>query len=88
MTEANLEFPTFIPLKDAAKHYALTPAILMQMIDAGKIRAGQIDGVALGYIRTLGGQKGGGRGNKRLLNETDVAYTALLLTQVLQYIIF
>lgn len=127
--KTTVELPTFIPLEDAAKRYALTPAILTQLIDDGRIRAGQVDGelvvaredvqmlnqrdrlwrqvehldgvtismtaacekydeinfaslsrwVAQGYIRTLGGQEGGGRGNKRLLNEADVAYTALLL---------
>jgi hypothetical protein len=35
--------------------------------------------VEKGYIRTVKDRRGGGRGRKRLLNEADVAYTALLL---------
>jgi len=31
-----------------------------------------------GYVRVLDDQRGGGRGRKRLLNEADVAYAALV----------
>ena len=129
MTELTLELPTFIYLNEAASHYGVRREMLTQLVEDGKIRAGQINGeiavaqedvqvlnqrnqlwrqvkhldgvaismtaacekyeeinfaslsrwVARGYIRALGGQKGGGRGNKRLLNEADVAYTALLI---------
>ena len=35
--------------------------------------------VQQGHIRTISGQRGGGRGRKLLLNEADVAYTASLV---------
>ena len=34
--------------------------------------------IAQGYVRVLNDQRGGGRGRKRLLNEADVAYIALV----------
>ncbi len=34
--------------------------------------------IELGYVRVLDDQRGGGRGHKRLVNEADVAYAALV----------
>jgi DNA-binding transcriptional ArsR family regulator len=52
-----------IAVHEACRKYDLTPPSVYRWIEAG-------------YIRDLDGQRGGGRGYKRYLNEADVAYAA------------
>jgi len=54
-----------IALEQACSRYAISSPSLYRWIDAG-------------YVRVLEDQRGGGRGRKRVLNEADVAYAALV----------
>lgn len=54
-----------IALEQACLQYAISSPSLYKWISAG-------------YVRVLEDHRGGGRGRKRLLNEADVAYAALV----------
>ncbi len=57
-----------IGVGDARKKYALGAASLNRWIE-------------LGYVRVIDNTRGGGRGRKRILNEADVAYAALVANE-------
>lgn len=54
-----------IGVTESCKKYELSPSSLYRWIDRS-------------YVRVLQDRRGGGRGHKRLLNEADVAYAALV----------
>ena len=54
-----------IGIEEACRKYSVSKASIYRWID-------------LGYVRVLDDQRGGGRGHKRLVNEADVAYAALV----------
>ena len=66
---------TPIGVKEAAQKYGISTGSLTRWVNVG-------------YVRVLSGKTARGRGNKKLLNEADVAYAGLLLQQRTGRIVF